>query len=316
MPMVAPSETESIRHRASHRNSSGRGYAWTAVLVGSRFPEIICRQFGFDAGLWVSPFSETCILLGLAIVAARLYPVKNLASFVLAIAVLSFSWGVAVPWIESLDVFNSALHHLSWGGQFFLLRAIRTIGALFLILSFIGSGIGPHDLFLRFGNLREPVRLRKFLCFRRPISWLRLGVILLLVFAVILPVYLYSTLHPQIGRAQQLLSTLPWALATSALNAANEEFQFRSVPLGQLRGVVAPGEKFLMVGVLFGVGHYFGQPGGWGGVFMAGFAGWIWAKSMVETRGFAFAFITHFVQDMVILYFLALSATNLSAAWS
>ena len=49
---------------------------------------------------------------------------------------------------------------------------------------------------------------------------------------------------------------------------------------------------------------------------MAGFGGWIWAKSMVETRGFTCAFATHFVQDMVIFCFLALSGTDLSSAWS
>ena len=40
---------------------------------------------------------------------------------------------------------------------------------------------------------------------------------------------------------------------------------------------------------------------------MAGIAGWIWAKSMVETRGLSCAFAIHFVQDLVIFVFLALS---------
>ena len=139
---------------------------------------------------------------------------------------------------------------------------------------------------------------------------------LLLIFGVLLPVYLYSTLHPQIDRVHRLLLVLPWAVATSALNAANEEFQFRSVLLARLRNVVPPGEAFLFSAVLFGVGHYFGQPSGWGGVLLTGFAGWIWAKSMIETRGFAWAFATHLVQDLVIFCFLALSAADLSSAWS
>ena len=86
--------------------------------------------------------------------------------------------------------------------------------------------------------------------------------------------------------------------------------------LARLTNVVSAKEAFLVVAIVFGVGHYFGQPSGWGGVFMAGFAGWIWAKSMVETRGFGCAFATHFVQDLVIFCFLAMSATNLSSAWS
>lgn len=316
MPPRAPSLTEKMNRSALSQTWNGRGYAWSAVIIGSRLPEIICRQFGFNAGLWVSPLSETLILLGLAIVAAKLCPTKNITGFVLAIAMLSFSWGVVVPWIESSGVFHSASQHLSWGGRFFLLRAIRTIGALFLIVTLIGSGIDRRELFLRLGNWRAPVQPEPFLWFRRPVPWTRFAVTLLLIFGVILPAYLYSTMHPQIDRVHRLLLVLPWAVATSALNAANEEFQFRSVLLARLRNVVPPKEAFLFTAVLFGVGHYFGQPSGWGGVFMAGFAGWIWAKSMVETRGFSLAFATHFVQDLVIFCFLAMSATDLSLAWS
>jgi hypothetical protein len=40
---------------------------------------------------------------------------------------------------------------------------------------------------------------------------------------------------------------------------------------------------------------------------MATIAGWIWAKSMVETRGAGWAFGIHMLQDVVIFYFLAMS---------
>lgn len=92
------------------------------------------------------------------------------------------------------------------------------------------------------------------------------------------------------------------------MNAANEEFQFRSVLLARLENIVSPREAVVLTAVLFGVGHFFGQPTGWVGALMAGIAGWFWAKSMIETRGFTCAFASHFVQDMVIFGFLALSA--------
>jgi hypothetical protein len=41
---------------------------------------------------------------------------------------------------------------------------------------------------------------------------------------------------------------------------------------------------------------------------MAGFAGWIWARSMVETRGWVWALIIHMVQDIVIFAFLVVAA--------
>src|SRR5205814_9547790 len=101
---------------------------------------------------------------------------------------------------------------------------------------------------------------------------------------------------------------LPSALARAAVNAANEELPFRCVPLAQLRGGLPLGESLLITSIFFGLGHYFGQPSGPIGVLMATIAGWIWAKSMVETRGLGWAFGIHMVQDVVIFCFLAVSS--------
>jgi len=316
MPTLLSASPEEIAQSAHWQTWIGRGLLWTAVFVASRLPEIICRELGFGAVVWVSPLYETLLLISLAIGAARLCPNKNLAGFILATAVLTFSWRVVVPWIEASPAFVAASDHLSWGARFFALRAIRTIGALSLIATLIGSGIGNRELFLRLGNWRAPVQPEPFLRFRHPISWSRFSLTLLLIFAVLLPPYLYWTLDPRSDYVRRLLFALPWAVATSALNAANEEFQFRSVLLARLKSVVPAKEAFLVIATVFGVSHYFGQPSGWGGVLMAGFGGWIWAKSMVETRGFTCAFAMHFVLDMVIFGFLALSATDLSSAWS
>jgi membrane protease YdiL (CAAX protease family) len=106
----------------------------------------------------------------------------------------------------------------------------------------------------------------------------------------------------------RILRFLPWILGVAALNAANEEFQFRNVLLAHLRNIVTPGEAALLTAVLFGLGHFYGQPSGPIGVLMAGFAGWIWAKSMIETGGFVWAFTIHMVQDIVIFSFLAVAA--------
>ena len=77
------------------------------------------RQFGFNLELWVSPLSQTIILLCWAIVAAKLCPTKDLAGFILAIAALTFGWRVVVPWIEASSVFHAVSHHLSWAATFF-----------------------------------------------------------------------------------------------------------------------------------------------------------------------------------------------------
>jgi membrane protease YdiL (CAAX protease family) len=158
------------------------------------------------------------------------------------------------------------------------------------------------------GNLAAPAQPIPFLGLRKPIPWTVFGPALLVVFGVALPLFLYFTVHPDFTAAGRILHFLPWILLIAALNAANEEFQFRSVLLAHLRNVVSPPEAVLLTAVLFGLGHYYGQPSGPIGVLMAGFAGWIWARSMIETRGFAWAFFIHMVQDIVIFSFLAVGA--------
>ena len=117
----------------------------------------------------------------------------------------------------------------------------------------------------------------------------------------------FSNLRPNFWQLTQHWQLLPWAVATAALNAANEEFQFRCVPLAHLRNVLPLREGVWLTAIFFGLAHYFGQPSGWLGVAMATIAGFIWAKSMLETRGVGWAFGIHFVQDLVIFYFLAMS---------
>ena len=118
--------------------------------------------------------------------------------------------------------------------------------------------------------------------------------------------FLFSNLRPNFWQLTQHWQLLPWALATATLNAANEEFQFRCVPLAHLRNVLPLRESVWLTAIFFGLAHYFGQPSGWLGVAMATVAGFIWGKSMLETRGVAWALGIHFVQDLVIFYFLAM----------
>ena len=177
-------------------------------------------------------------------------------------------------------------------------------------LTLIGSGMTRRDLFLCRGNLAAPAQPIPFLGLRKPIPWTVFGPALIVVFGVALPLFLYFTVHPDFTAGGRIVRFLPWILLVAALNAANEEFQFRNVLLAHLRNVVSPAEGVLLTAVLFGFGHYYGQPSGPIGVVMAGFAGWVWARSMIETRGFGWAFFIHMVQDIVILSFLAVAAAK------
>ncbi|MEP7071129.1 MAG: CPBP family intramembrane glutamic endopeptidase [Verrucomicrobiota bacterium] len=300
--LTAVSPPREFTRRIAPSVLPARVVAWSAVAIGSKLPEIVCHQFNLEPGFGLA-LGQVIFLVLLYAVARQAPPLRGIAGFVLAITALSFAWLVVVPWLEGWDTFDSFTAHLRWEMRFAVARLIRSAGAILMLVTLIGSGLSRDDLFLRLGNWRAPVNARSHPPGRRPLRWWQLAIAFLVVSSVVVPTFYFWTLHPEGKHIREFLGILPLALVLSVFNAANEEFQFRSVILARSKNVLPPSETFLLSGTLFGLDHYFGQPSGWGGMILAGIAGWIWAKSMFETRGFTCAFIMHFVEDVLILGF-------------
>ncbi len=277
------------------------------MLAGSALPIIISRLSGHGSPLSV-PLTQTLVLVITALLIHSSERLRPLVGFILTIAILRLAWFAIAPLLAEWKPIENLSAHSSWAGQQFISRLLNCAGALLMLATFIGRKFTRRDLFLRVGTLDAPALPEPILWINRPIPWTRLGPQLLCVFGIALPLFLFITLRPELGELSRLWRVLPWAFATAAVNAANEEFQFRCVPLAHLRGVLPLRESLLLTSVFFGSAHYFGQPSGPIGVVMAGVAGWIWAKSMVETRGAGWAVGIHWVQDVVIFCFLALAA--------
>jgi len=285
-----------------------RGFAWGAMLIASSLPDILSRQFFAHSPAWL-PFAQIGVLLILATVCAFSPKWRKLSGFILALAALRLCWGVFLPAVAWSDTLAKWGQHLNWGQRQLLGRVIPVSGAIVMTLTLIGSGLTRRDLFLQWGDLSAPSQPEPFLFIRKPVPWTQFGPALLVIFGIALPIFLYFSLRPDLSLLDRMWRFLPWGLATAALNAANEEYQFRCVLLARLRHLLPDREIAVLTACLFGLGHYFGQPSGPIGVVMAGIAGWFWAKSMIETRGWAWAFVIHMVQDIVIFAFLAVASS-------
>ena len=295
---------ESAAYRDKH--SRFRWVAWATMLIASSLPDILCRQFSVDPPVWL-PFAQIGALL-IAAGALALSPSwRGLCGFVLALAALRLGWSVIMPafaWSDSLAAWTQ---QLNWGARLFVGRALTLSGAVVIGLTLIGSGLTRRDLFLRWGDPSAPAQPEPLLWLRRSIPWTRFGPILLIIFGVVLPVFLYFSMRPDFSLAGRIWHFLPWGIATAAINAANVEFQFRSVLLARLKHSLPGREIVVLTACFFGLAHYYGQPSGPIGVFMAGMAGWLWGKSMIETRGWTWALSSHIVQDIVIFVFMAMA---------
>lgn len=277
------------------------------MLLGSALPVIVNRLGGGGAPVSL-PLGQTLVLVITALLISWSARLRPLVGFILTIAILRLGWFGIAPLLGDWKPIHDFAAQSSWGAQQFIARTLNGVGALMMLSTFIGRRFSRADLFLRAGELQALAQPEPILWNRKAVPWTHLGPQLLFVFGIILPAFLFLTLRPDFGHVSRLWQILPWAFATAAVNAANEEFQFRCVPLAHLRGALPMREAMLLTSVFFGLAHYFGQPSGPIGVVLAGIAGWLWAKSMVETRGSAWAFGIHWVQDVVIFCFLALVA--------
>ncbi|MDP9481742.1 MAG: CPBP family intramembrane metalloprotease, partial [Chloroflexota bacterium] len=141
-------------------------------------------------------------------------------------------------------------------------------------------------------------------------TWLQIGRNFAIVItgvtalAVLLPAAQGGALD--LGR---LVGLVPFILLFALTNTIAEEAIFRLGLVATLAGQVDPRSIALLSGAIFGSVHFLGTPGGPLGVVLAGFLGWLLAKSILETRGVQWALTIHFLQDVVIFSAILVVAT-------
>lgn len=183
------------------------------------------------------------------------------------------------------------------------------IAALYVLLARVLGGPGvlqflrPH----RFSGKVTPVRWLGI----RPKEgegWLQVGTSFLVIITLVTAVTVYMPVLRTGELRFSIGGVLLPALVFAVVNSFTEEVIYRFLVTGVfLQNSLPAGSAAIASGVLFGGVHYFGTPGGVPGVLLAGFLGWLLSKSIAETRGFGWAWLIHFVQDLVI--FIAILGT-------
>ena len=130
-----------------------------------------------------------------------------------------------------------------------------------------------------------------------------------LIITIVTGIVVYFQVVPQNGLTFRFFPEVPLILLFALMNSFTEEVIFRlsyTTIVANENGNPRISE-FLSAAVFGGV-HYFGiAPSGIAGALMAAFIGWFLAKSINETKGFFWAWVIHFAQDVVILFFLFMS---------
>ncbi len=287
--------------------------AWFAMVIASSIGIIILTEFGIVYPYWY-PWIHVGVLGVLLIISLFfkiLYPIRMYIAILLLLFLLGFgggwNWGL-VPYIRQLQFWIDWENTASWGWESLTLHSLRLVPAAVILLFLIMTGNKFRDFYLILGDIRANVEPTIIIGMKKPEPWPKIGLIFTAIFT--LGTFIFSVIVNPIPWSQFRTNWfyLPIAVIIAAMNAFNEEFSLRAAPLSQLYVSLGKTHSLLITSIYFGLGHYYGVPSGIIGVLLSTFLGWFIGKSLIETKGFFWAWLIHFVPDIVIFSFYALSA--------
>ena len=287
--------------------------AWAAILLTSNLAVILWRELASGEPVWW-PWVHVIGLFAIfssTLLVAHLKPLRQLVVILNVIFLLGYGGG----WNFGLIPFiRNSSFWIDWTGSLPVLIAelvthlLRLTPAFVVLAILLLMGLRRADLFLIMGDIDAPVEPSRLLGMKQPEPWTKTGTIFAVVFTVFTLVFLLGSWGIPSASVLDLVTVVPLAVLIAAMNAFNEEFTLRAAPLSVLWEKIGKQQSLLVTTVYFGLGHFYGVPNGVLGVLLSGFLGWFLGKSMLETRGFFWAWLVHFLPDVVIFTFFLLAA--------
>ncbi len=278
--------------------------AWVLLLLGSLLPDIFFYQLSGIVPPWLS-WARIVFFAALFLVSFILRALQPLRSFITVLFTLYAGSLV----LDNINFNLPFLQALFGNGSF--IRSMqpqqfnKLAFSLLMVAVLLALGYHWKSMFLVPGNLKAPITPVRWLGFPRPSSWVSFGGQYSVYLALGVGAVIWLTSGTTLTQAGRALAALPAILVMALLNSFNEELVYRSAVLATLEGPVGRNQAWLMAALFFGIPHFFGVPSGWIGILLATFMGWILSKAMLETRGFFWSWWIHFLQDVVIFFFLA-----------
>jgi hypothetical protein len=217
------------------------------------------------------------------------------AVVVLIVALALFSYftnGIIV--IESL---SSTINHQ------IVYQSITLLAALLFVLVLWSTKTNSFQKYFRKGNIRAKIGPVPMIGLKpKPHeNWLHLGRNYTIIISFVTAIIIYFQLFEGSSISlNDVLMVLPFSLVFALSNSFVEEIITRFAVVITLKGVVRDKSIQVISALIFGIVHYWGNPGGIIGVLAAAFLGWFLAKSIIETEGIFWAWLIHFCQDLII----------------
>jgi membrane protease YdiL (CAAX protease family) len=275
--------------------------AW-AIVVLLTVPEIILRAFAGVDTWWMTPARIGALSVAIAATWAlgTIRPLRGM--LVVLLVVYAVEGWLLLTVVPQLPAYRDAVADSPWLA-FLGERALRLVAVAVMLAVLLLQGFRRRDVFLAVGDLRataEPIGVP-----RSPEPWTRFGRNYGLISVGLLLVFLVPAFSPSLSRLSAGL--VVFAAVAAAMNAFAEEFLYRAALIPHVLPLFGKRATLLLVPGWFALAHWFGVPAGMTGVLLAAIGGWFFARSMIETRGIAWAWFLHFLADFTVYLVLLLA---------
>ena len=289
--------------------------AWVSMLCVSSLTLISWRVLGAGEPSWWPPLIGVVLLFFVAstIVIQSLRPLRGYLAILSVCFFPGFggSWTLGlIPYIRGSQLWMDWTSRAPWKLSSLAIHILRLAPALTILTYQLTRGKSLRDLLLVKGDTAAPVEPSILLGIKKRQSWTRVGSIFAIVFFASTMVIMFLMVQPTLDMVFKSLSLIPTSLLIAVINSFNEEFALRAAPIAELKDVLGKQQSLLITSTYFGLGHFYGIPSGVVGVLLSSFLGWFNGKSIIETHGFFWAWLIHFLPDVVIFTFLAISAAG------
>jgi hypothetical protein len=283
--------------------------AWIIVLLSSGLPRIILQEIFKQTISSDQQAIFSLSLIFIAMVATFIWQsLRGLRPLLVLFLVLIGSQWLVYNHIDELSNYPAWLRHPSFNVYMLAEQSLNLMVTVSMIVALLLMKKKRQDFYLAIGDISAPVEPIRLLGVKQGERWNKFGGWLTIFISLGTLAFLVIAARPSLDIVIRALPFLPAVLLAAALNAFNEEVTYKASFLSVLENPVGPRQALYMVAVYFGILHYYGVPYGVVGVLMAGFLGWILARSMQETRGLFWAWFIHFWQDVWIFSFLAIGS--------
>ena len=283
--------------------------AWIFLLLASSIPSIILREIfhqTVSADLQYA-MAAIAILAGL-VLTFTWNAVRSLRPFfILFLFLIGIEWFVYTK-VDQLPFYQTWLKNPSFNVFMLAEQSLRLMVTLGIIAVFFLLKKSRAAFFLVKGDTSAPADPVRWLGIQQDEHWNKIGRNFTVILSSGTLAFLVIAGRPPLDISLRALPFIPAILIAATLNAFNEEMTYKASFLSILEEVVGKQQSLLLMAAYFGIGHFYGVPYGVIGVLMAGFLGWFLGKSMLETRGLWWAWLIHFVQDVLIFSFLAIGS--------